>query len=142
MASDDLPEPLKRAERFAGQLVGGAERLAERVAPHSERDLIQRTLDLSARKKLILARRLWTDPRVRKATRLPMFAGTLYMMLPVRLIPARFAAVRPWEKLIGLGLVLWMIARLTPEEILREHLDAVERPGRISRMFGRSSSDE
>jgi hypothetical protein len=138
MSSDDLPEPLKRAERFAGQIVDGAERLAERVAPQSERDLIQRALDLSARKKLLLARRLWRDPRVRKATRLPMFAGTLYMLLPIRLIPMRFAAIRPWEKLIGLGLVLWMIARLTPDDILREHLDAVERPGRISRVFGRS----
>ena len=141
MATHDLPEPLKRAEHFAEEVLHGAERLAERVSPSSERDLIQRVLDLSARKKLLLARRLWTDPRVRRATRLPMMAGTFYMLLPIRLIPGRFAVIRPWEKLIGLGLVLWLIARLTPEDIIREHLEAIERPGRISRMFGRSSDE-
>jgi hypothetical protein len=132
MSTHDLPEPLKRAEHFAGEVVHGVERLAERVSPASERDLIQRVLDLSARKQLLLARKMWTDPRVRRATRLPMMAGTIYMLLPIRLLPRRFALIRPWEKLIGLGLVLWLIARLTPDEIIREHLDAIEGRGRSS----------
>jgi hypothetical protein len=132
MSTHDLPEPLKRAEHLAEEVLHGAERLAERVSPASERDLIQRTLDLSARKQLLLARRLWTDPRVRRATRLPMMAGTIYMLLPIRLLPRRFALIRPWEKLIGLGLFLWLIARLTPEDIIREHLNVIEGNSRTS----------
>jgi hypothetical protein len=128
---------MKQAERLVGELVGGAERLADRVAPPEERDLIKRALDLSARKKLLLARRLWKDPRVRRVTRMPMLLGTVYMLLPLRLTPLRFAFIRPWEKLIGLGLLLWLIVRITPEDVLREHLDAVERPGRLRRIFRR-----
>src|SRR5687767_1961460 len=53
-----------KAEHMAGDLMQGAERIVNRVAPPSERDLIRRALDLSTRKKLLLARRLWKDPRV------------------------------------------------------------------------------
>lgn len=137
MTSHDPSDRLKQAERLVGELVGGAERLAGRIAPPEERDLIKRALDLSARKKLLLARRLWKDPRVRTVTRMPMLLGTLYMLLPLRLTPLRFAFVRPWEKLIGLGLLLWLIVRITPDDVLREHLDAVERPGPLRRLFRR-----
>lgn len=128
---------IARAERLTGELVEGAHRLADQVAPPSERDLIRRTLDLSTRKKFLLARRLWKDPRVQATTRMPMIAGTVYMMLPIRLLPARFGPIRQWEKLLGLGLLLWLIVRITPEEVLREHLDAVEKPGLVRRMLRR-----
>ena len=126
MSTHDLPEPLKRAEHVAEEVLHGAERLAERVSPASERDLIHRVFELPARKQLLLARRLWADPRVHKRTRLTMIAGTTYMLLPIRLLPRRFALIRPLEKLIGLGFFLWLIARLTPDAIIREHLDVVE----------------
>src|SRR3712207_3513711 len=90
MTSHEPPDPLHRAERLVGELVVGAERLADRVAPPEERDLVRRALDLSARKKLLLARRLWRDARVRRLTRMPIILGTLYMLLPIRLIPMRF----------------------------------------------------
>jgi hypothetical protein len=126
MSTHNRPEPLKRAEHVAEEVLHGAERLAERVSPASERDLIQRVFELPARKQLLLARKLWTDPRVHQRTRLPMIAGTVYMLLPIRFLPRRFALIRPLEKLIGLCFFLWLIARLTPEAIIREHLDTVE----------------
>jgi hypothetical protein len=126
-----------KAEHLAGELVHGAEHIVNSVAPPTERDLIRRALDLSTRKKLLLTRRLWTDPRVQAITRMPMVAGVLYVMLPIRLLPARVGPLRQFEKLVGLGVLLWLIVRMTPEEVLREHLDAVERPGLVRRMLRR-----
>jgi len=140
-AESQRPSPvisgIVKAEQLAGELLEGAERLVERVAPPGERDLIRRALDLSTRKKLLLARRLWKDPRVQATARMPMVAGALYLLLPVRLLPARIGPLRQWEKLLGLGLLLWLIVRITPEEVLREHLEAVERPGLMRRVLGR-----
>ena len=128
---------LRTAERTATEFVQGAERAAERAVPAHERDLIRRALDLSTRKKLQLVRRLWQDPRIRDTTRVPMVAGLAYMVLPVKVLPPVLAPLRPFEKVIGLGLILWLIIRLTPEHVLREHLDAVERPGVLRRMLRR-----
>jgi hypothetical protein len=132
----------ERAIQSASRLMEGAERLADQIAPPSERDLMRRALDLSARKKLLLARRLWKDERVRTRARIPMFVGTIYAFLPISVIPLRFAFLRQWEKLIGLGLVLWLIIRITPEEVLREHLEAVEKPGLVRRILRRGERDE
>ena len=126
-----------RAERVAGEVLEGAERFVDRIAPPQERELIRRALDLSTRKKLLLARRLWKDARVQAVTRMPMLAGVLYLMLPIRLLPARIGPLRQWEKLVGLGLLLWLIVRITPEDVLREHLEAVEKPGLIRRVLRR-----
>ena len=70
-------------------------------------------------------------------TRAPMVAGIVYLISPVRLLPVRLGPLRQFEKLIGLGLLLWLIVRITPEDVLREHLDAVEQPGFLRRMFRR-----
>ena len=128
---------LRTAERTASGIVENAERLVDRVAPPAEREIIRRALDLSTPQKARLVRRLWRDPRVRASTRLPMAAGALYLVLPIKLVPPALAPLRRWEKLIGLGLLLWLIVRITPEDVLREHLDAVERPGMIGRIFQR-----
>ena len=137
----DRPSPvvsgLAQGEHLAEELAQGAERLVDRVAPPAERELVRRALDLSTRKKFLLARRLWNDPRVRTATRFPMLVGAAYMLLPIRLLPARFGPVRQFEKLIGLGVLLWLIVRITPEEVLREHLDAIDRPGVLRRILRR-----
>ena len=128
---------LRTAERTASGIVENAERLVDRVAPPAEREIIRRALDLSTPQKVRLVRRLWRDPRVRASTRLPMAAGALYLVLPIKLVPPALAPLRRWEKLIGLGLLLWLIVRITPEDVLREHLDAVEGPGMIGRIFKR-----
>lgn len=124
MAGDE--SLLVKAERAAAGLIEGAERLADRVAPPSERDLIRRALALPMGRQLLLVRRVWRDPRVRDVTRLPMIAGLVYLVLPVRLLPPVFGPLRRWEKLIALVALLWLLVRLTPEDVLREHLDAVE----------------
>ncbi len=128
---------LARADQLVGELSHGAEQLVDRLAPAEERDLIRRALDLSTRKKLLLARRLWTDPRVRDVSRLPIVAGGVYLLLPIKLLPARFGPLRQFEKLVGLGLLLWLLIRLTPDDVLREHLDAIDRPGFLRRAFRR-----
>jgi hypothetical protein len=130
---------IARTEQFVGDLAAGVERLAEGIAPAGDRELIQRALDLSARKKFLLARRLWTDERVQTAARLPMVLGTIYLLLPIHLLPARFGPFRQWEKLIGLAVLLWVIVRIAPEEVLREHLDAVDRPGLLRRVLKRDT---
>ena len=139
--SSGRPSPvvsgLVQGEHLAQELAQGAERLVDRVAPPEERELVRRALDLSTRKKFLLARRLWNDPRVRTATRFPMLVGAAYMILPIRLLPARFGPVRQFEKLIGLGVLLWLIVRITPEDVLREHLDAIDRPGVLRRLLRR-----
>jgi hypothetical protein len=114
-----------------------AERLAARVAPPTERELIQRALDLPVRGKLQLVRRLWHDQRVRDITRAPLLAGAVYAVAPLRLMPPIFGPLRRFEKLIGLTVLLWLVVRITPEEVLRHHLDELERPGRLSRLFRR-----
>lgn len=128
---------LKAAEHKAAEFVEGAERIADQIAPPAERDIVRRALDLPVRKKLLLMRRLWKDRRVRATTRLPMMAGLVYMILPIRLLPVRLGFLRQWEKLIGLAALLWLIVRITPEEILRQHLDEVEQPGMLRRFIKR-----
>ena len=128
---------LRAAERTAAGVVESAERIADRVVPPRERDLIRRALDLPTRKKLLLVRRLWRDRRVRDAARVPMVVGAAYMLSPVTVVPRFLTPLRPIEKVIGLSLLAWLIIRITPEDVLREHLDAVERPGVLHRVLRR-----
>ena len=114
-----------------------AEKLVDRVAPPADRDVIKRAFDLPTRKKIALVRRLWRDERVRDLSRVPLLAGAAYAVLPIRVLPPKLGPLRDWEKLVGLSAILWLIVRLTPEAVLREHLEAVERPGLIQRVLKR-----
>ena len=114
-----------------------AEKLVDRVAPPADRDLIKRAFDLPTRKKIALVRRLWRDERVRDLSRIPLLAGAAYAVLPIRVLPPKLGPLRDWEKLVGLSLLLWLIVRLTPQAVVREHLEAVERPGLIHRVLTR-----
>ncbi|MDQ3653772.1 MAG: hypothetical protein M3457_01660 [Chloroflexota bacterium] len=136
-SSSPLVSGIANAERLIGDLAVNADNLINRVAPPEDRDLIRRAMDLSGRKKLLLARRLWKDPRVQRTARIPMLGGAVYLISPIKLLPARFGPLRQFEKIVGLGLVLWLIVRITPEDVLREHLDAVDRPGPLRRIFKR-----
>lgn len=134
MAGDDL---LHTVERTAVNVAQGAERLADKVVPPVERDLVRRAMDLSLRRKLLLVRRLWNDQRVRDITRVPMVMGAAYMLLPIRVLPKVLAPLRSVEKVLGLALLLWLIVRITPDEVLREHLESVEAPSLLDRMLRR-----
>lgn len=121
----DTDSILAKAERATHEVIDEAERLADRVAPPVERHMVKQTLDLSATGKLRLVWRLWRDPRVRDVTRIPMIAGLIYMLLPIHLLPRRLGPLRSIEKLIVLVALLWLLVRITPRPVLREHLDAV-----------------
>lgn len=114
-----------------------AEKLVDRMAPPADRELIKRAADLPTRKKIALVRRLWRDERVRDLSRIPLLAGAAYAVLPIRVLPPKLGPLRDWEKLVGLSLLLWLIVRLTPGAVLREHLEAVERPGLLHRVLKR-----
>lgn len=134
MAGDDL---LHTVERTAVNVAHGAERLADKVVPPVERDLVRRAMDLSMRRKLLLVRRLWKDQRVRDITRVPMVMGAAYMILPIRVLPKVLAPLRSVEKVLGLAALLWLIVRITPDAVLREHLESVEAPSLLDRMLRR-----
>jgi hypothetical protein len=127
-------------ERALTTVAGNAERLVDTIAPPADRELIRRAIDLSPEKQARLVRRLWSDERIRLRTRLPMIAGLVFALVPFPIVPRRLGALRRWEKLIGLGLILWLVTRLTPAEVLREHLEAVERDNLLRRFFRRSDS--
>jgi hypothetical protein len=103
-----------------------AAHLVDRVSPPAERHMVKQAYGLSVAGKLKLVWRLWRDPRVRTITRVSMVAGVVYMLLPVHILPRRFGPLRGLEKLVVLLALLWLIVRLTPRPVLREHLDEVE----------------
>jgi uncharacterized membrane protein YkvA (DUF1232 family) len=121
----DADSILLKAERATSEVMGEAERLVDQVAPPAERHMVKQALDLSAGSKLRLVWRLWRDPRVRDVTRIPMIAGLVYMLLPIHFLPRRLGPLRSMEKLIVLVALLWLLVRVTPRNVLREHLDAV-----------------
>ena len=130
-------EMIERVSGAAGRAVGRAEAIADRVAPPEERRLIGRAMDLPLSKKFLLARRLWRDERVGVPARAPLIAGLAYAVLPVGLTPARFGPLRGIEKIAGLGILLWLLIRLAPQDVLAEHLDHLDRPGLLGRLRGR-----
>lgn len=128
---------VQRASSAAGRAVGRAEVLAERALPAAERDIIRRTMDLPLRKKLVLARRLWRDPRMGMAARTPLIAALAYAVLPVKLTPLKLGPLRSVEKVVGLGALLWLMLRLAPHDVVEHHLNALDRPGLWDRLTGK-----
>jgi uncharacterized membrane protein YkvA (DUF1232 family) len=120
---------IERLSGAAGTAVGRAQALGERLLPAEERALIRRAAGLPLGRRLRLARRLWRDPRVGGAARVPLLVGLAYAVLPVGLLPRRLGPLRRVEKAVGLAALLWLLVRLAPQDVLAEHLDAVERRG-------------
>lgn len=129
-----------RVSEAAGRAVGQAQVLADRVVPEEERGLIRRVLDLPWSKKLRLARRLWTDPRMGAAARAPLIAGLAYTVLPIKVTPPVLGPLRDYEKLVGLAVLLWALIRLAPREVVEEHVGAMERPGLWNRLTRKDGS--
>lgn len=136
------PEPERSAAQVAVEtailraLLGAGE-LADRIAPPAERELLRRALALSTPQKLRLVRRLWRDERAPALTRLPLTLGAAYLVTPIRFTPKRLAPVRRWEKVLSVGALLWLLTKLAPEPVLREHIERLERPGLVSRTLKR-----
>lgn len=130
-------EMIDRIGEAAGRAAGRAQEVADRVVPEEERGLIQRVAGLPLRKKLALVRRLWDDPRVSTAARAPLLAGLAYAVLPIKVTPRFLGPLREFEKVVGLGMLLWLLIRLAPRDVIAAHLDELERPGFLSRLTRR-----
>lgn len=133
---------IDRVSGAAGTAVGHAEALAGRIAPEADRGLIRRAMDLPLRKKVQFARRLWDDPRMGQYARLPVLAGLAYAVLPLRFTPKVLGPVREVERIAGLAALLWLLVRLAPRDVVTEHLEALEQPGRLGRLWRRTAGDQ
>lgn len=129
---------LERVTEAAGRIAGQAETIADRVVPPAERSLIGRAMELPLQKKLGLARRLWRDERVGGVARGALLASAAYAVLPIKVTPRFLGPLREAEKVVGLGVLLWLLIRLAPQEALAEHLDALDRPSLWDRLRGRT----
>ena len=138
MASGQLFE---RVSEAAGRAVGQAQVIADRVVPEEERGVIRRVMDLPVQKQLQLARRLWDDPRMPAAARASVLVGLGYAILPIKLSPRFLGPLRDFEKIVGLGVLLWALLQLAPRDVIDEHLDELEKPGLWSRITRRGSRD-
>jgi uncharacterized membrane protein YkvA (DUF1232 family) len=95
-------------------------------ASSSERDNIGRIIDLPMRGKLRLAASLLRDQRITPTMEAPLFAVVAYVLLPIHIIPKKLFLLRPFDDIIVAALGLWMFVKLTPPEVLGEHLDRIE----------------
>jgi hypothetical protein len=138
MARGDL---IQRVSGAAGQVVGQAEVLAERAVPAADRDIIRRAMDLPFGKKLALARRLWRDPRMGMVARAPLVASLAYAVLPIKLTPLKLGPLRSVEKIVGLGVLLWLMLRLAPQDVVEQHLNALDKPGFWDRFKGKGKDE-
>ena len=132
-ASNDIVE---RVFAAADRAAERAEQIAGRVVPEEERSLIGRVMELSLHKKVLLARRLWRDPRMGAAARTPLIAGLVYAVLPLKFTPKFLGPLRDFEKIVGLGVLLWLLIRLAPRDVIAEHLEALEPPDAWDRVRG------
>jgi hypothetical protein len=130
-------EAVERLSSAAGRAVGQAQALADRAVPEEDRSLIGRVMELPLRKKLTLARALWRDPRMSSFARAPLIAGLAYAVVPIKVTPKVLGPLREFEKVVGLGALLWLLIRLAPHDVIREHLDKIERPGLWDRIRGK-----
>jgi len=71
-----------------------------------------------------------------------LLAGLAYAVLPIKLSPKALGPLRDFEKVAGIGVVLWLLVRLTPRDVVVEHLDALDRPSLWSRLRKRADTGE
>jgi hypothetical protein len=122
---------LQTAARTPTAVRDEGQQMIDRVAPPTERHLVTQARDRSLLNQLRVAGRVWRDPRVRPVPRILMLAALGYLVLPLSVVPRRVGplpakVLRPLQQLLVLVVLLWLIVRLTPRHVLREHLDAVE----------------
>src|SRR5262245_12797107 len=126
-----------RMGETVGRVAGEAQAIADRVVPEDERSLVRRAFGLPFYRKASLVARLWRDPRLGNAVRLPMLAGVAYLVLPLKLTPKKLGPLRAVENFAALLFVLWLIVRITPRQVIEEHLAALEVPTVWQRLMHR-----
>jgi uncharacterized membrane protein YkvA (DUF1232 family) len=86
------------------------------------REVLAQLRQLGWRQRFRVARGIARDPRVPYAARLlPLFLAA-YLVFPFDLIPDFIPALGQLDDLLVVSIVLWVLLRLVPESVLREHL--------------------
>jgi len=101
--------------------------MIDAIASPTERDHLRRILGLPVRRKLRFAFGLTRDGRLSPLMLAPLVGVIAYLILPINLIPKWLFLIRKFDNLI-IGLIgLWLFVKLTPPEVLDDHLAQVER---------------
>ena len=95
-------------------------------ADTSSRAFGARIKRLGWRQKLRLARRIVGDRRVPWTARLVPAGVILYLAMPLDIIPDFLPVIGQLDDLLVLALGAWLLVRLTPDAVLREHLDRLD----------------
>lgn len=77
------------------------------------------------RKRLVLGWRLLRDERVPLSAKLLLPGIGLYLLMPVDIIPDFVPVIGYLDDLLVLALGLWLFVRLSPREVLEEHIESL-----------------
>jgi uncharacterized membrane protein YkvA (DUF1232 family) len=99
------------------------------IVTASEWDHLRRIIDLPMRRKLRFAFGLTRDQRLTPVMAAPLLAVIVYLLLPINLIPKWLFLLRKFDNLIVGAVGLWLFVKLTPPEVLEDHLTGVEHHG-------------
>ncbi len=97
-----------------------------RTARREGRALVKRVMRLPLRAKFRLAWALFTERRVPLVARLLLPALVLYLASPLDIIPDFIPVIGYADDALVLVVGLGLLLRLTPREVLEEHLLALE----------------
>ncbi len=90
-------------------------------------DDLRRLRNLPLRRKLRLAWRLRSDPRVSRYAKLPLIGVIAYVVSPLNILPRWLPIVRRFDNFIIAAIGLWIFVKLVPHELLDEHLAHIEK---------------
>ncbi|HTE85291.1 MAG TPA: hypothetical protein VK821_11205 [Dehalococcoidia bacterium] len=102
--------------------------MIDAIASPSERDHLRRIIGLPARRKLRFLFGLTRDDRLTPLMFAPLVGVIAYTLLPVNVIPRWLFLLRKFDNLIIGAVGLWLFVKLTPPEVLDEHLASLEAP--------------
>lgn len=100
--------------------------LAWRVWRSGERTLAKRIGGLRFRQKLALGRAIFTDPRVPRWSRALAVALTLYLAMPLDIVPDFIPVIGLLDDLLIVLVAGGLLIRSIPNHVLEEHLKRLE----------------
>ncbi|MGE0229372.1 MAG: YkvA family protein [Dehalococcoidia bacterium] len=80
---------------------------------------------LTWRQRFEVARAIARDRRVPRVARWLPLALAAYLAFPIDVIPDFIPVIGQLDDILAVALVLWLLVRLVPHEVIKEHLAAV-----------------
>lgn len=77
-------------------------------------------------KKLVLMKRIASDPGLPKPARLIPGLIAAYLLSPIDLVPDFIPVLGQMDDLIVVGLLLWLFFRMTPKDLTARHQAAID----------------